>query len=155
MYKNVYGCIRHLLLLTVLPQNVTRIFFSFIRGSTCTTIVFYISPLPFFLSSFFHFLSARGSSLEIVTAAILSYAVSHLHEGKNDLPLSVSICRPQIGGHPSKYWPSAKLLDLGGLIGESRQPWAGICFGPIVFFHKVRKKKKSLIFYIKLRKWFR
>ena len=31
---------------------------------------------------------------------------------KNDLPLSVSICGPQTGGHPSKYWPSAKLLDL-------------------------------------------
>ena len=67
------------------------------------------------------------------------YAVSHLHEGtgipcrklvpiqlaisqslspvyslwKNDLPLSVSICKPRTGGHPSKYWPSAKLLDLG------------------------------------------
>ena len=31
---------------------------------------------------------------------------------KTDLPLSVSICRPRNGGHPSKYWPSAKMLDL-------------------------------------------
>ena len=32
---------------------------------------------------------------------------------KYDLPLSVSICRPRTSGHPSKYWPSARLLDLG------------------------------------------
>ena len=32
---------------------------------------------------------------------------------KNDLPLSVSMGRPRTGGHPSKYWPSEKLLDLG------------------------------------------
>ena len=32
---------------------------------------------------------------------------------KNDLPLSVSVCRPRTGSHPSKYWPSEKLLDLG------------------------------------------
>ena len=35
---------------------------------------------------------------------------------KNDLPLSVSMCRPRTGGHPSKYWPSEKLLDLSDRI---------------------------------------
>ena len=30
---------------------------------------------------------------------------------KNDLPFSVSICRPWTGDHPSKYWLSAKMLD--------------------------------------------
>ena len=94
---------------------------------------------PFLLppgSSFLYCLPAKGPPLKNVTAAILSYAVSHLHEGtgkrrktcintvghstesvptvyslwKNDLPLSILICRPWTGGHPSKYWPSAKLL---------------------------------------------
>ena len=32
---------------------------------------------------------------------------------KNGLLLSVSKCRSQTGGHPSKYRPSARLLDLG------------------------------------------
>ena len=32
---------------------------------------------------------------------------------KNDLPLSVSMCRPRTGGNLFKYWPSEKLLDLG------------------------------------------
>ena len=32
---------------------------------------------------------------------------------KNDLPLSDLICRPRTDGHVSKYWPSAKLLELG------------------------------------------
>ena len=27
------------------------------------------------------------------------------------------------------------------IIGESRQPWAGVCLGPIVFFQKVWKEK--------------
>ena len=27
------------------------------------------------------------------------------------------MCKPQPGGHPSKYWPSAKLLDLGNHLG--------------------------------------
>ena len=31
---------------------------------------------------------------------------------KNDLPRSVSMYRPRTGGHPSKYWPSEKLLHL-------------------------------------------
>ena len=35
----------------------------------------------------------------------------------------------------------------------SRQPWDGVCLGPIVFFQKVWKEK-SWIFYMKLRKWF-
>ena len=39
-------------------------------------------------------------------------------------------------------------------IGESRQPWAGVCLGPNVFFKK-KWKKNSWIFYMKLRKWFR
>ena len=39
-------------------------------------------------------------------------------------------------------------------VRESRQPWAGVCLGSIVFFQKVWKEK-SWIFYIKLRKWFR
>ena len=49
-------------------------------------------PTPFFFSTsflpvfrFFHFLPARGPSLENVTAAIFSYAVSHLHEGTGKL----------------------------------------------------------------------
>ena len=39
-------------------------------------------------------------------------------------------------------------------IGESRQPWVGVCLGAIRFFQKVWKEK-SWIFYMKLRKWFR
>ena len=115
----------------------------FIRVFTCTAFAFYPfqPPLPLFsflpVSPFFHFLPARGPPLENVTAAILSYCciafarghrriadcadtVGHLTESvpslqseKNDLPLSVSMCRPRTGVHPSKYRPSAKLLDLG------------------------------------------
>ena len=110
-------------------------------------LALYISPSfsPFlrrpFLIPCHYFLLYRQSypPWECETAAILSYAVSHLHEGtgklrktctdtvghltesvpsltqslKNDLPLSVSMRRSRTGGHPSKYWPSEKLLDLG------------------------------------------
>ena len=83
---------------------------------------------------FFPFSSRQSFPLENATAA----AFSALHEGtgklrkicsdtigywkesvsslqtlKNDILLSFTICRPQTSGHPSKYWPSTKLLDLG------------------------------------------
>ena len=32
---------------------------------------------------------------------------------KNDLSLSVSMCKPWTSGHPRNYWPSAKLFNLG------------------------------------------
>ena len=94
---------------------------------------FFLFFHPLFLS-----LSSRQSfPLENVTGCILSYSVSHLNEGteklrttcadtnghltvpisrlqsmKNDLSLGVPMCRPLTGGHLSKYWQSAKLLDL-------------------------------------------
>ena len=40
------------------------------------------------------------------------------------------------------------------LLGDSQQPWAGVCLGPIVFFQKVWKEK-SWNFYMNLKKWFR
>ena len=84
-----------------------------------------------------------------MNAAILFYAVSYLHEGpgklwkicadttshlaesvsslhflKNNLPLNVSLCRPRTGGHPSKYWPNTKLLDMGDRLTSDSTHWA-------------------------------
>ena len=56
-----------------------KIYYFFIRVSTYTAIAFYISSPPFLLSS------RQRSSFENVTAAILFYAVSHLHEGTGKL----------------------------------------------------------------------
>ena len=98
-------------------------------------------PLSFLLTifPFFHVLSARGvTSLRMwpqpispmmyrictraqencgkpvpIEWAILQSLSPVNSLWKNDLLLSVSICRPRTGGHPSKYWLSAKLLDLG------------------------------------------
>ena len=95
------------------------------------TIALYTTPLGFsFL--FFRFLLTRDSSREILTVAILSHGVlgteklrktcadtieqssAFLWSSKNDIPLSVSMCKPRTGagGHRSKYWPSVKLLGL-------------------------------------------
>ena len=73
---------------------------------------------PFFpFPPFFCLLPARGSSLENVTAAILSYAVSHLHEGTEKLRKT---CADTVGHLtefvPSlqslKKWPPAQRFDM-------------------------------------------
>ena len=84
MYRNLntYDILYNVFKIRYLRHITVRM--HFFRASTCTAIAFYIPP-PFLLfsflpvSSFFYFLPARGPPLENVTAAILSYAVSHLH----------------------------------------------------------------------------
>ena len=84
-----------------------------------------LHPLcSFFHPLFFAFFSPEISPLRMWSQPF-SFMLYHtyLHEGtgklrklnslKNDLAPSVSICRPRNkGGHPSKFWPSARLLDL-------------------------------------------
>ena len=109
---------------------------------TCTTIAFYISPplFPLLVPPFFQFpLSFTFSPPEVPPSlrshslwSCIAFAQGHRKTAENlcrynrpfkslspvyilwkkDLPLSVSICRPRTGGHPSKYWPSAKQIDL-------------------------------------------
>ena len=84
------------------------------------------SPYPFFLSSFlpvsafFNFFPARGpppSPLENVTAAILSYAVSHLHEDTGKLRKT---CADTVGHSTAsvhslqslKKWPAPQRFEM-------------------------------------------
>ena len=98
-------------------------YFLVICGSICTAIAFYISPAPFPLcsvlpiSSFLHFLPTRVPPLENVTAAILSYAVSHLHEDTGKLRKT---CADTVGHFTEfvprlqslKKWPPAQRFDM-------------------------------------------
>ena len=96
------------------------------RGSTCAAIAFYISPPPFSLSSRFFLFpfsltffppEPPPPPLEDVTAAILSYAASHLQGGIRTLRKT---CADTVGHFtesvPSlqslKKWPPAQSFDM-------------------------------------------
>ena len=122
-------------------KKLVTIFFSFVVPPVRLFIAFYIFPPPFPLSfflpvfPFIHGLPARGPPpLENVTAAILSYTISHSHEGHGKTAENLCRCSrtfhrfcPQstvsekmtsrsafqyAGRGPSKYWLSAKLHHL-------------------------------------------
>ena len=68
-------------------------------------------------SPFFHFLPARGPPLENVTAAILSYAVSHLHEGTGKLRRTCNntvshLTESVLSLQSLKKWPLAQRFDM-------------------------------------------
>ena len=112
----------------------------YFSGFNLNSFCFIHIPNPLFFLSFL-FLSLpprqRFPPWECDRSNSFLYTVSHLHEGtgklrktcankvgyltesvsnlqflKNDLSLNVSMCRPQTGGQPSKYWPGVKLLNL-------------------------------------------
>ena len=61
--------------------------------------------------------------------------------------------KSQLFQTPGLFFLNGIFLRNESSIGESRQHWAGVCLGPIVFFQKIWKEK-SWTFYMKLRKWF-
>ena len=101
----------------VSSQIVLHIFFLFVFSTCMATYLFSLSSAVPSLSPVTSFFTARVTPYENVTAAILSYAVSHLHEGTEKLPKT---CADTIGHLTesvpsltvSEKWPPAQRFDM-------------------------------------------
>ena len=99
---------------------IRNVFVFVIRGSTCTAMALriHMPTLSFSFLSFTFFppeVPLLRMSPQPFSPMLLLFPLpaSRFPLPASRFPLSVSMCRPRTGAHPSKYRPSAKLLDLG------------------------------------------